>query len=203
MNQNIWQEFQKGNKDAFRELYQQYIDVLYGYGMKITGDSNIVNDNIQALFIYLWEKKGNLSYPTNLTGYLLASLRNRLLKDLKKQQKLNANSLNIDDIHEIYNFDFDIDIQETLARKELNEEKLYALKQAIDTLTPRQKEVIYLRFYKGLSPDEVAEIMDISNQIVRNHTYDAIKKLRENKLLSKTFIITILMLLREMSQYGN
>ena len=32
-----WDKIQQGDEDAFRQLYDQYADLLYGYGMKIAG----------------------------------------------------------------------------------------------------------------------------------------------------------------------
>ena len=31
-----WDKIQQGDEEAFRQLYEQYADLLYGYGMKIT-----------------------------------------------------------------------------------------------------------------------------------------------------------------------
>ena len=33
-----WDKIQQGDEEAFRQLYEQYADLLYGYGMKIAGD---------------------------------------------------------------------------------------------------------------------------------------------------------------------
>ena len=32
-----WDKIQQGDEEAFRQLYEQYADLLYGYGMKIAG----------------------------------------------------------------------------------------------------------------------------------------------------------------------
>ena len=53
MNTLFWSKIQRGDEGAFRQLYEQYADLLYGYGMKIAGDDDLVTDAIQTLFIYL------------------------------------------------------------------------------------------------------------------------------------------------------
>ena len=63
-------KIQQGDEEAFRQLYEQYADLLYGYGMKIAGDETLVTEAIQSLFVYIFEKR-------NLRGK--ASIHTRLL----------------------------------------------------------------------------------------------------------------------------
>ena len=44
MNTLFWSKIQRGDEGAFRQLYEQYADLLYGYGMKIAGDDTLVTD---------------------------------------------------------------------------------------------------------------------------------------------------------------
>lgn len=41
MNTLFWSKIQRGDEGAFRQLYEQYADLLYGYGMKIAGDYSV------------------------------------------------------------------------------------------------------------------------------------------------------------------
>ena len=52
------------------------------------------------------------------------------------------------------------------------------LKEAIADLTPRQREVIYLKYFEGLSTDELAEILQIRAQSIYNLVHDALENLR-------------------------
>ena len=52
-----WDKIQQGDEEAFRQLYEQYADLLYGYGMKIAGDETLVTEAIQSLFVYIFEKR--------------------------------------------------------------------------------------------------------------------------------------------------
>ena len=55
MNTTFWEKIQQGDEEAFRQLYSEYSDLLYGYGMKIVGDDDLVTESIQSLFVYLYE----------------------------------------------------------------------------------------------------------------------------------------------------
>ena len=43
-----WDKIQQGDEEAFRQLYEQYADLLYGYGMKIAGDETLVTEAVQS-----------------------------------------------------------------------------------------------------------------------------------------------------------
>ena len=63
--------------------------------------------------------------------------------------------------------------------RELDEEKTARVLQALDQLSNRQKEIIYLKFYQELNYDEVSEIMNINYQAARNLLYQSIKSLKK------------------------
>jgi RNA polymerase sigma-70 factor (ECF subfamily) len=65
--------------------------------------------------------------------------------------------------------------------------------QAIDQLSNRQKEIIYLKFYQNLSYEEVSEIMNINYQVARNLLHQAIKAMR--KILSGTAVLVPLLVM--------
>ena len=46
MNTTFWEKIQQGDEEAFRQLYNEYSDLLYGYGMKIAGDDDLVTESI-------------------------------------------------------------------------------------------------------------------------------------------------------------
>jgi RNA polymerase sigma factor (sigma-70 family) len=52
------------------------------------------------------------------------------------------------------------------------------LKKALNQLSNRQKEVIYLHFYNGMSYSEIEDILAINRQSVRNHMYRGMETLR-------------------------
>ena len=53
-----WDKIQQGDEEAFRQLYEQYADLLYGYGMKIAGDETLVTEAIQSwVFLKFWKRE--------------------------------------------------------------------------------------------------------------------------------------------------
>ncbi|WP_246541283.1 sigma-70 family RNA polymerase sigma factor [Peptoniphilus ovalis] len=81
--------------------------------------------------------------------------------------------------------DDDLSVFDTLASDEdiemefLEGEKLEVLKDALDALTPRQKEVVVLYFYERLGLSEIADYLRISKWTVVNLKRNAIENLRK------------------------
>src|SRR5699024_8657180 len=67
---------------------------------------------------------------------------------------------------------------EMMITAEDEEGKRQAMDTALNHLNSRQKETLVLRYYHGLTNAEIADIMDINRQSVRNNLSRAIKSLR-------------------------
>jgi RNA polymerase sigma-70 factor (ECF subfamily) len=66
-----------------------------------------------------------------------------------------------------------------LISEQEDEEKKIRLLKAIEQLSGRQKEIVYLKYYQNLSYDEICDIMNINYQVARNLLYQAIKSLKK------------------------
>ncbi|MBD3587879.1 RNA polymerase sigma factor [Bacteroides sp. GM023] len=173
-----WDKIQQGDEDAFRQLYDQYADLLYGYGMKIAGDDTVVTEAIQSLFVYIFEKRETCAEPQSIPAYLCVSLRHMIVNELKRKNSGTFQSLDEVDTNE-YRFDLEVDIETAIIRSELEKEQLEALQKELNGLTKQQREVLYLKYYKKMSPEEIAQVMGLTPRTVYNTTHMAITRLRE------------------------
>ena len=170
----LWDQLRAGNKSALKDIYDLHYPYLVNYGKKIFQDVTIVEDNIHDLFVELWNRHKSLG-PTNHIGkYLAASLRRRIISSLKKNQKLQA----VDSFDNI-DFQAELSIEELIIGSEHSEEMVEKIKNAFEALSARQKEVLYLRFYQNLDYEEIADVVGIRYQSLRNLISTGIKKLRE------------------------
>lgn len=195
MENEIWERFKDGNQIAFRLLYEKYSSLLYVYGMKIACDRELVNDCISELFIYLYEKRRTISTPINIKAYLMVALKRRIQAQMKKTSKENSRIIRLDNYG---SFNLIIDMKETMENTDLKEEQLVALQKAIMCLTSRQREVLYLRYYKNMSVSEVAEIVGICKQAVMNVSSLALSRLRDNEYLIKSLLFGFYLFLQNL-----
>ena len=169
----IWERFKRGDEKAFSYIFDTYHLPLYEYGQRFTSDEFLVRDSIQDLFFELARKKDKLSSTDNILFYLLKSLRLKIFANLRKNNRKGETVLDDERLDEFrLSYTTEVDTEE----KEL---RLDQLAQAINELPPRLKETIYLKFYKNLSNQEVAEVMQVNYQTVGNNVQKAISKLKE------------------------
>jgi len=171
----LWKEFKKGKRTAFIFIYNRYFDRLYIYGHQFTRDSELVKDCIQEIFIDIDLTKKRLSNTDSIHFYLLKTLKSKLIKVLKKNRR-NLLSAYQDSFEP---FNIDLSIEQKIIDRQIDEEKMQKLKNAVNNLTHREREVIFYYYYENLTLDQIKQIMGFKSvKITRNLIYKAIKELR-------------------------
>ena len=168
----LWQKIKKGDKNAFSQLFKLYYSDLMAYGIKIAGQETYAKEAIQLLFVKIWNKRATLKEITSVKSYLLTAYRRTLIDFLateKKQQQLTATTPT-----------FTIAPSDLQIIQQDKKIQVTRLAELLNQLPTKQKEIIYLRFYNHLSYLEIAEIIDLNYQSVRNYSVKAIRFLREN-----------------------
>jgi RNA polymerase sigma factor (sigma-70 family) len=183
----LWVNFKKGNDLAFSILYNKYVQKLYNYGMHTCRDKDLVLDCLQELFTLLWDRKERLGEVTCVNFYLFKSFRRLLMSKLTMGRKL---LISLSD-KESYNFDFTPSIEDALVEEEWELERNKKVRLSLQSLTKRQREAVYLKFFNQLSYNEVAKIMNLHVDSVYNLISKAFDILRK-KLTSNTLFAAIL-----------
>jgi RNA polymerase sigma-70 factor (ECF subfamily) len=173
----LWSQFKNGDKDAFASLYQIYISDLISYGRRVCSDPDLLKDSIQDLFIELWNSRSQLSRPCSVKFYLLKALRYKLIRTEKKRNQQNPVNLIRSEINPSR---FDLPVEMAIIDKEIQESKVYLLRRAMKSLSKRQSEVIQLRFYQGLSNEQIADLMNLNYQSVSNLMHSALSRIKNN-----------------------
>jgi RNA polymerase sigma factor (sigma-70 family) len=181
----IWASFRSGNKNAFTFIFNTYVKVLYAYGEKITSDKALVQDCIQDLFIDLWRKRDTLGETDSIRFYLFKSLRRSIVRKLSRNSKfIQASAINDDFV-----FAIEFSHEHTLIREQLTEDQSKLLSAALNKLTGRQREAIYLKFYQKLSSQEIADTLQIDINSLYNLISKSIEILRAAIQGNKKFFL--------------
>lgn len=181
----VWRQFIDGDDQSLVYIYRNYIDVLFKYGQQFSRRYEFVQDCIQELFYELIDKRKSLSEARSIKGYLLVSLKRRILRGVKKEERLQLE----DD-----GFTFSFAESFISMNTNLSEEDYNTIYQKINELPSSQREVIFLYFYEGLGYADIAEIMNIKVATARTMTYRALESL-EKKLgpsLSSFYVLVFL-----------
>jgi RNA polymerase sigma factor (sigma-70 family) len=183
--QMLWQNFKKGDKQAFNTILQQHYPWLLNYGVRLMSDRRLIRDCLQDFFLDLWAKRENLGHVQNVKAYLILSFRRRLFREKEKNNRLGI----VSEPSENYDFHVQFDIETQLMDIEQENETNAKLKKHLDNLTKRQREAIYLRFYQGLDYTEITEIMAINHHSAVNLVNDALKLMRKNWHILQAFVV--------------
>ncbi len=171
---NCWKEFlaDKDGYDAFSFIYNYYVNDLLSYGVNLGFDEETCRDAIHDLFCKILIDKKKLLNVNNLTSYLFRAVRNYLFNILKKNCKIsNSFSENIP-------FSVDISTLESLINREDTEKLKQTVENLLNELTPRQREVIYLRYMQEMDYEDIAMLMGINCNSARRLVHRGIKYLR-------------------------
>ncbi|MEN9362805.1 MAG: hypothetical protein RI903_113 [Bacteroidota bacterium] len=159
----LFAAFQKGDKRAFEKIYQSYFSALVFYGFKVCPDKLLVENAIQDLFVELWRRKEFISEVANLKFYLIKSLRNQLIRN----QRHNPFDRS-EDIDDFLDYLGSLSEEQSIVNRETVLARQQKIQAALEKLSPRQKEVIHLRFYQNLALDEIAELLQLPKQVIKN-----------------------------------
>lgn len=165
-----WQAFKQGDKAAFGQLYERYVEALFSYGFYFSKNKDLVEDAIQELFVDLWRMKANLSDTTSIKYYLFRALQRKIFH-LLDVETIFTRLPETPDNH-------DVSVEERIITQEQSEEYQHILSRGLVFLPQRQLQAVHLRFFDNLETREIADIMGMNEQSVRNIIQRALQKLR-------------------------
>jgi RNA polymerase sigma-70 factor (family 1) len=160
-----------GDEKAFRKLFHQYWDNIYGVALMLTKSPAMAEDMVQEIFLKLWLKREQLGEVDNFQNYLFIIARNHIFDLLRKKSREQ----------EFYNqlVSYFQEGPDSPEQQLLHKESKNLLQKAINSLPDQQRKVYLLSRDQGLKQDEIAAQLGISKNTVRNHMAKALQTLRE------------------------
>lgn len=184
--------------NEYSSIYEKYIDALYAYGLSLTNNNkDDCLDAIHDVFIQFYFKhKHKIEEGENVKGYLFKSLRNRII-DISRHLQKEIETSNMPQFEARVDETADSQLLEDEERKRLG----LRVQKLLSILTPRQREIIYLRYMQEMEYEEIAKIMDINADSVRKQVARAIKTIREHFHIDTLTAIGIMLAFSMSSSY--
>ncbi|WP_138476938.1 RNA polymerase sigma factor [Dyadobacter bucti] len=184
---HIWQKFKSGDRAVFESMIRDHYRTLFDYGKKLITDQDALTDCIHDLFTTLWDRREFLGTTDQIKPYLLKSLRNRIFKEKQRSTIF----ISLEDGDEL--FLNDENIESRIISSEHTDETKKQIGYVLHTLTHRQQEIIYLKFYENLTNDQIATVLGITRPAVANLLHITLKLFREKwEALLHTILLFIL-----------
>ncbi len=190
MDKQLWQNILEGDQSAYQQLYFAWFKKFYTYGKKFSLDPLLIEDSIQEVFLLIWNKREKIAQLHSPNSYFFGAFRFILLDKLRQAKRITA-----------FNFeDETLFLTEQATYDQENDPaRVQKLKAALQSLTPRQREVIFLRFYEGLSYEEIANVLNITVKATYKIMARSLGSLKEQLLVS---ITTLMVLLQNMYAFA-
>ncbi|MCP6719299.1 MAG: RNA polymerase sigma factor [Patescibacteria group bacterium] len=158
---------QKGNKDAFREIFDRFSDKFFAYTFSRTSNRDDALDIVQDTFIDLWKGLKKFKYRSNeaFHGFIFTIVKRKLSKHYKSKDKV----VSLDRISE-----------KDMGQSKIGQEDHQYVLKHVDALDPKYQDLLRLRYWSGMTFGEIASTLNITetNAKVRHHR--ALKKLKIN-----------------------
>lgn len=177
----------QGDMHAFEELILKHEKIVYNLALRMMNHSEDAKDISQEVFLKAYRSLCNFDEHSAFSTWLYRITHNTCIDEMRKRKGKQNYSLEEELENEAGSMQRQIaDEGDTPEESLLREEQKSEILQALDNLSAEHKAAIVLRDVKGLSYEEIAEILEVSLGTVksrisrgRNQLKNEILKMRE------------------------
>lgn len=151
-----------GDEKAFRELYELTKAPIYGYSLSILKNHEEALDNVQDVFVKIYESCDNYDYRGKPMNWIFTITKNFALMRIRKDSKYSCDE-----------FDEKILFSNSIS----NDDKLI-LKDMLLELSNEERQIIIMHLIGNLKHHDIAKIMELNLSTTISKYHRALKKLR-------------------------
>ncbi len=162
------EQIAEGNRPAFEELYRRYARAVLGLALRRLGDRGRAEDAVQETFASVWRAAGSYR-PERGPGapWLYAVARNAITDGLRRTPEPAA------DVPDAPSGEPDPSVRAEEAWT------AWRVHRALDVLPEKERAVIEVAYWRGLSQSEIANLLGIPLGTVKTRTRSALARLAE------------------------
>ena len=185
-DRDLFRRIAEGDESAFRTVFHAYNRILYPYVLSVVKTEADTQEIMQETFLKLWLKRDTLAGIENPGGWLYTVADNNIKDHFKKEaryakrlQKAGAEDSDLSDIHEQFD------------SREIKD----LIREAVDKLPARRRQVFQMARLEGYSRKEIAETLGISENGVRNRLVEATEFIQDYITKNKSLYLPALLIL--------
>jgi RNA polymerase sigma-70 factor (family 1) len=168
----------KDDKAAFTEIYNRYAESLAGFASSKLYNLEDSRDIIHDLFVKLWKDRNTLAISGNLKSYLFTATRYSIVDKIRRNVTRQDYARALQSLEDQY----DQSIEQYIAVKELQK----VVEKSLNDLPFKTKQIYQLSRNEHRTIAEIAQILNLSEQTVKNQLTIALKHLRQSITLIST-----------------
>lgn len=174
-----------GDMAAFDAIYYKYCKKIHAFVFMYLKQEEDAQEIVQEVFVKIWQSRAKIDVFASFESFLFTIAYNATMSLLRKRMSETKSREYLKSLQQIESSE---EIIEEIHYQELNTKVQTLLNQ----LTPRQKEIYLLSREEGLTHEEIANKLSISESTVNNHLVTVLKFLKSNidhNLTINTFFI--------------
>jgi len=186
----IFRRMAEGDKEAFRFFFEKYYSDLCNMVNIYLHNPVMSEEIVQSIYIYFWEKKGEINIDSSVKSYLLKASKNKSINYIRNERvKINIH----EKLAKVSDADYEMP-DSVMDAGQLRE----IIAQSINNLPEKCREIYILGKEKNLTYKEIADELGISVKTVENQMGNALKKLREQltPYYKDIFVLILLLIIR-------
>jgi RNA polymerase sigma-70 factor (ECF subfamily) len=154
-----------GDADSFTELCRRHYPAMVAIAHSSLGDRHLAEDAAQQAFAKAALKLPQLKNESRFAGWLAVICRN-VAKDMARNVGAGLRVCPTDDLSMI-------------AAKSRDDDTTETIREAISKLSASARELIFLRYYDGMSYEQISAVLGISEQAISGRLRRAKKKMAD------------------------
>ncbi|HNW53747.1 MAG TPA: RNA polymerase sigma factor [Bacteroidales bacterium] len=169
----VKQILESGNRSAYAQLMDEYFEKVYARMLKMTGQSSDAEDLTMEAFNKAFSKLDQYTPDFAFSTWLYRIAKNNCIDYLRRNKKENENILNQQEAgngmvaHELAN---QLPSPEQLM---INRQETRLLREIVDTLHPKYKDIVIDHYFNELSCEEIANKLNLPEGTVKVRLFRA------------------------------
>ena len=159
----VLRKAQRGDERAFTLIVRAYEGPVYNYVLRLVGDRALAEDLTQEVFLRVFQGLPKFSLRSKFTTWLFQVTKNRVLDELRANERRPRLTVALDDIAPLEVLDAPVERLEAMD----------ALWKSVEELNVDLKMALLLRDVVGLSYTEIADSLEITLATVKWRIYKA------------------------------
>jgi RNA polymerase sigma-70 factor (ECF subfamily) len=160
----VLRKAQRGDERAFTLIVRAYETPVYNYVVRLVGGDRVLAEDLtQEVFLRVFQGLPKFSLRSKFTTWLFQVTKNRVLDELRANERRPRLSVALEDIPPLEVVDAPLE----------NVEAMDAVWRSVGNLTPDLKMALLLRDVVGLSYTEIADALEITLATVKWRIYKA------------------------------
>ncbi len=148
------------DREAFEVLYGRYVRSVFGLALRRLGDRGHAEDAVQEAFAAIWRSASTYRPERGAAGGWLYTVARNAIVD-----RLRRNGPSVDaELPELAS------AEPGPAQQAEDSDVAWRVHRALEELQPREREVIELAYWSGMSQSEVAEYLHLPLGTVKTRT---------------------------------